>query len=185
MQIRRKFCTSIAEWPKLTFGRGLFCFAMICAAFGMSACTRPVEKSKFNLKLKVPLDSVSASSADRPIALIARVTGPGMSPVEYSWESPCNSSGGSNGCSVPSPASASFDVPQGSNRLVQVFRLMQGAEGLVFQYDDANVSMNTPEVNVYLSLEDLNATGAAQVSTGVRYLTGANSGPSGFVRVMI
>ncbi len=158
---------------------------MLSAHVALVGCTRPVEKSAASLKLNVPLDSVSASSAERAIGIGVRVTGPGMSPVDFNWESPCNSGGGSDGCAIPAPASVTFDVPQGSNRFIQVFRLMQGTSGLLFQYDDATVNMNAAEVSVTLSLTNLNQAGALQSYVGVRVLSTSTSGPSGPVRTMI
>ncbi len=108
------------------------------------------------------------------------VSGPGINvPITYGW------SADKNGSQPAAPASFDLEVPSGNGRLIQLLGVYENSttESLAFSYGDA--TLNLPAGNVAVSLE-LSEVGSGNIVAGRaagRFLTSANSGPTGIVNV--
>lgn len=152
-----------------------------------TSCSRNNEKSSVRLELpdwqqtvKSKSTSSSATSTTRKLdRIMINISGPGMSPIVHIWE---------RSSSDREPASFNFEVPKGSDRLVQVLAITRDylqvpgvSETLegdnFFFYGDQRKSIDQASDSFDLSLNEIMGSNIEGRITG-RWLDSSNSGPT-------
>lgn len=147
--------------------------------FVLGACTRPdMDQSKVSISLpsKSTSGKVDAQGAEVLSHVVINVTGAGMNPFVFNWD---------KHSSPVAPNEFFFDFQQGSGRLVQVLAVYQDAttQAMSFYYGDTTADFNTSAVTLFINVSSLSSGYTASGKVAGRYLTAANSGPTGGVDI--
>ena len=157
-------------------------FLLVTLFFTFTACTREVsDKAKLSIQLpdkQVDFSKVSSlAAADLTHVVINIRDDQGVIVKKFNWDSNCHDD--KSVCQT-APSNFDFDLKKGSNFLFQVLGVYEDAnENLLFSYGDATKSLSSGVETVLIVLNNVSASAGREATFGGRFLTGANSGPSG------
>jgi hypothetical protein len=152
----------------------LFLFSTLVIA---EACTRSSDANNSVVTLAIPsarnasskIESFAATEV--PQHIVVKISGSGMSPVNYIWDG--------HGSTV-APA-ISLTVPQGPARLIQVLYVTQDpTQTLYFYYNDVTQDFTSGNVSVAMTVNSLSSS-ASQGQIVGKYLDSAGVGPTGIL----
>jgi hypothetical protein len=152
----------------------LFLFSSLFIA---GACTRATDANNSVVSVAIPsAKNVSGKIetfdvVETPAHIVVKISGSGMSPVNYIWD-------GHGAAAAPV---ISLTVPQGPARLIQVLYVTQDpAQTLYFYYNDVTQDFTSANVSVAMTVNSLSASASQGQFIG-RYIDAAGSGPTGIL----
>jgi hypothetical protein len=151
----------------------LFVFTLM---LGLLGCSRPdAHKTKFTLSLPTGINGSFASTLPNSVHLshvVINISGAGMSPVVFNWD-------GHNGGTPP--AEFTFDLSQGTGRLVQVLEVFvdDSDQSMLFYYGDATLDFNSATVTANIPITKINQSTTISGQVMGRYYTSTTGGPTG------
>lgn len=166
---------------------------LLALTLSFVSCTRPKEELKnssiVSFSFSQTLDQqglgskfTAQTAANAQLVHVSiSVSGPGIpNAVLLTWDSCRNCIGLST-----SPSSFELTVPSGENRLIQVMTVYQdpSSNQMEFNYGDTTTTVSGAAMSVPVSMALLNTTTVVEGQVSGRYLTGADSGPTGIVDV--
>jgi hypothetical protein len=168
----------------------MFQCAIALLGLTLAGCTRPSSSAQIQLSLPQSLSqhSMDQTAQSDPNAgqvlshVVINITGDGITtPILHTWD---DCSDCSPATTVPSTLGID-NIPQGQSRLVQVIAVYKNStsNSMDVYYGDSTMDLTSPTVTANINV--------ATVSTGTvingrvmgRYLTGANTGPTGMLNV--
>jgi hypothetical protein len=139
-----------------------------------AACTRSSDANNSVVSVAIPgarnaTSKIETFQAEIPQHIVVKITGAGMSPVNYIWD-------GHGSTTAPV---ISLTVPQGPARLIQVLYVSQDAtQTLYFYYNDVTQDFTSANVSVAMTVNSLSSS-ATQGQIIGRYLELNGAGPTG------
>lgn len=165
-------------------------FLMALVVFASFGCSREEGDSDKGSKVQISLPQTVSGFSQKvgafslaSTAVLNRVvinaTGEGMALKTMMWDS-CRD------CATPNiPASFDLEVPGGPSRLIQLIAVYEDSvtEQLSIYYGDVTTELVGGEINLPIEVTKINQSTLVQGRVTGRYLTAANSGPTGVVDV--
>jgi hypothetical protein len=152
----------------------LFLFSTLVIA---EACTRSSDANNSVVTLAIPRSRNASSkiesfaATETPQHIVVKISGSGMSPINYIWD-------GHGSAAAPT---ISLTVPQGPARLIQVLYVTQDpTQTLYFYYNDVTQDFTSANVSVALTVNSLSMS-ATQGQIIGKYLDSAGVGPTGIL----
>lgn len=145
---------------------------------GLLGCSRPdANKTKFTLSLPTGINGSFASTLPNSVHLghvVINISGAGMTPVVFNWD-------GHNGGAPP--AEFSFELSQGTGRLVQVLEVFvdDSDQSMLFYYGDSTLDFNSAKITANIPITKINQATTISGQVMGRYYTSATEGPTGIV----
>jgi hypothetical protein len=151
---------------------------MTIVLVALSGCYRPLTGDISQVSLAVPnYNELSGTPGDLSHVII-NVTGPGIvEPIVQTWDS-------SEGSEVPS--SFTVQIPNGEARLIQFLGVYKNSdEGMLFYYGDTFRAIKIDGEIIDLQVSSLSSGAAIEGHISGRYLTSADAGPTGEVKIKL
>lgn len=162
---------------------------LMCVAFLNFRCTRPQSETSV-VQMSLPYLNTqkvsNALSSTEPILkhVVINVSGPGMSRMVCNLDvrSEDNSEVSSGPCLFNYPY-VKIEVPSGNQRLIQVVLVNESSGVMSFMYGDASKDLAGGSSDIGIRLVSLNQTSTSSGDIMGRYLSAADTGPTGVVSV--
>ncbi len=158
----------------------LFIFSIMLAT--QPSCQRKSEDSQAtSISISIPATNSSlVANASELEHVVINVSGPGMDTMTQSWSKKSNAFAGSN--TLPS---FSFDVPQGTDRLIQALGVYKNTTtgSMDFYYGEVIQSLSTADASVNIPIAQVGTSSGIEGQISGRYIAADNSTPTGIVNV--
>jgi hypothetical protein len=142
----------------------------------LSGCFRPVSQESSMVSLAVPSQIGQSTSPGVLSHAIINITGAGIvEPIVQTWDAHDESD---------IPTSFTLQVPNGEGRLIQFLGVYKNStEGMSIYYGDVLHSIKINDETINIPVASLSSGAAIEGHISGRYLTSAEGGPTGAIKV--
>lgn len=135
-----------------------------------------------SISINMPTSTSQAVSASDLEHVVINISGPGMDTLSQTW----SKKGGGGIGSANSLPTFSFDVPQGTDRLIQALGVYKDAStgSLDFYYGEVVQSISVSDIAIAVSISKVGSSSGLEGQINGRYTASDNTNPTGLLSVV-
>lgn len=153
----------------------------LCFLFLTTSCQRKSEDNlSTSIAIQMPATNSSLVTASELEHVVINISGPGMDTLAQTWSKRANGFGLSN--SLPT---FSFDVPQGTDRLIQALAVYKNATtgSMDFYYGEVIQSLSVSDLAVTVPISQVGISSGSEGQISGRYIGAGSYTPTGTLSV--